>query len=129
MKYLTTAQVLFLHSRLILETGGATGLRDLGLLESAVARPQMTFGGEDLYPDIYVKAAALMYSLVNNHPFVDGNKRVGIAAAAIFFISNGFSLTATNEELEQFTLLVAQGAISVEQIVSWFIQYVVSVQS
>ena len=82
MTYLTVEQVLFIHMRLIAETGGSPGLRDLGLLASAVARPQATFGGEDLYPDLLSKAAALMDSLVRNHPFVDGNKRVGITAAA-----------------------------------------------
>lgn len=124
MNYLTVAQVLFVHTRLIVETGGASGLRDLGLLESAVARPQATFGGEDLYPDVYTKAAALMSSLINNHPFVDGNKRVGITAASLFLIRNGFRLSTTNEELEQFTLQVAQGAVTVEQVAAWFARHV-----
>lgn len=124
MNWLTIAQILFIHSRLIAETGGAVGLRDLGLLESAVARPQATFGGEDLYPDIYTKAAALMSSLINNHPFVDGNKRVGIAAAALFFVRNGYRLTASNQAVEEFALLVAQGATSVEQVAAWFVQHV-----
>jgi len=118
--YLTTAQVLFIHARLIAETGGAPGIRDLGLLESAVARPQATFDGEDLYPDLATKAAALMASLVGNHPFVDGNKRVGITAAAIFLQRNGQRLTATNEAVEAFTLSVAQGKKSMEEITAWF---------
>ena len=120
MNYLTTAQVLFIHARLIAETGGAPGIRDLGLLESAVARPQATFDGEDLYPDLATKAAALMASLVGNHPFVDGNKRVGITAAAIFLQRNGQRLTATNEAVEAFTLSVAQGKKSMEEITAWF---------
>ncbi|MCB0041825.1 MAG: type II toxin-antitoxin system death-on-curing family toxin [Caldilinea sp.] len=120
MNYLTTAQVLFIHARLIAETGGAPGIRDLGLLESAVARPQATFDGEDLYPDLVTKAAALMASLVGNHPFVDGNKRVGITAAAIFLQRNGQRLTATNEAVEAFTLSVAQGKKSMEEITAWF---------
>lgn len=124
MTYLTAAQVLFIHSRLIVETGGAPGLRDLGLLESAVARPQATFDGEDLYPDLYSKAAALMDSLIRNHPFIDGNKRVGITAASIFLLRNNLQLTATNEEVERFTLLVAQGGVSVERIAAWFAQHV-----
>jgi death-on-curing protein len=82
--YLTAAQVLFIHARLLAETGGAAGIRDLGLLEAAVARPQATFDGQDLYPDRFAKAAALMASLVGNHPIVDGNKRVGITAAGLF---------------------------------------------
>ncbi len=124
MNYLTAAQVLFIHARLIAGTGGAAGLRDLGLLESAVARPQATFGGEDLYPDLYSKTAALMDSLIRNHPFLDGNKRAGITAAGIFLVRNGLRLTATNEEVEQFTLLVAQGGVSIEQIADWFAQHV-----
>lgn len=120
MNYLTTAQVLFIHARLIAETGGTPGVLDLGLLESAVARPQATFGGEDLYRDIYAKAATLMFGLIKNHPFVDGNKRVGIAAAGLFLRRNGFRLTAGNAEVEQFTLEVAQGSVSIEQIGTWF---------
>ena len=99
-------------------------MRDVGLLESAVARPQATFDGDDLYPDLYSKAAALMDSLIRNHPFVDGNKRVGITAAGIFLVRNGLSLTAANEEVEQFTLRVAQGIVPVEQIAAWFAQHV-----
>lgn len=120
MNYLTAAQVLFIHGRLIVETGGASGIRDLGLLEAAVARPQATFDGEDLYADLATKAAALMASLVGNHPFVDGNKRVGIAAAAIFLQRNGQRLTATNEALEAITLAVALGHMTVEEIAAWF---------
>ena len=121
MNYLTAAQVLFIHGRLIVETGGASGIRDLGLLEAAVARPQATFDGEDLYPDLATKAAALMASLVGNHPFVDGNKRVGITAAAIFLQRNGLRLAATNAAVEAFTLAVAQGHMTVEEIAAWFV--------
>jgi death-on-curing protein len=80
VKYLSATQVLFVHSRLIDTTGGAHGIRDLGLLQSAVSRPKATFGGKDLYPDIFHKAAALMESLVKNHPFIDGNKRTAITS-------------------------------------------------
>lgn len=119
MSYLTVEQVLFIHMRLIAETGGSPGLRDLGLLASAVARPQATFGGEDLYPDIFNKAAALMDSLIRNHPFVDGNKRVGITAAGLFLLRNEQRLTASNDELERFTLRVARSELSIEQITTW----------
>jgi death-on-curing protein len=91
-RYLTVPQVLFLHARLIAETGGSHGLRDLGLLESAAARPQAAFGGEELYPNLFTKAAALMDSLVNNHPFLNGNKRTGNSAAGLFLVQNGFRL-------------------------------------
>lgn len=120
MTYLTAAQVLFIHARLLAETGGAPGIRDLGLLEAAVARPQATFDGADLYPDLASKAAALMASLVGNHPFVDGNKRAGITAAAIFLQRNGLRLTATNEAVKAFTLSVAQGQVTVTEIAAWF---------
>lgn len=119
MNYLTSVQVLFLHSRLIAETGGGSGVRDLGLLEAAVARPQATFAGAELYPTLCAKAAALMYSLISNHPFVDGNKRVGIAAAALFLQRNGRQLVASNQEVERFTLRVAQGQLSVDEIAAW----------
>ncbi len=120
MIYLTAAQVLFIHARLIAETGGTPGVRDLAMLESAVARPQATFDGDDLYPGLFAKAGVLMASLVGNHAFVDGNKRVGITAAALFLQRNGTHLTANNDELEQFTLAVAQGRLTADEITTWF---------
>lgn len=117
--YLTVEQVLFIHMRLIAETGGSAGVRDLDLLASAVGRPQTSFGGQDLYPDLYHKAAALLDSLVRNHPFVDGNKRVGIVAAGLFLLRHGVRLTASNVELEQFTLQVARSEVPLEQMVAW----------
>lgn len=125
--YLTAVQVLFIHARLLAETGGAPGVRDLGLLESAIARPQATFDGQDLYPSLYAKAAALMVGLVNNHPFIDGNKRVGLTAAALFLVRNGLQLRASNEELEQVTLEAAQGRLTVEQMASWFTRHTAQV--
>jgi death-on-curing protein len=120
MKYLTIEQVLFLHARVIEQTGGSHGVRDLGLLESAVARPQAMFDDEDLYPDIFFKAAALMYSLIRNHPFVDGNKRTGVAAAAIFLRHNGWLLNASNQEVEARTLEVARGEFNISEVAQWF---------
>lgn len=120
MKYLAAEQILFLHARLISETGGSQGIRDLGLLVSAVGRPQATFEGGELYPNIYTKAAALMHSLIQNHPFVDGNMRTGIAAATIFLHGNSLRLIATNQEVETFTLRVAMGEQDVPDIASWF---------
>jgi len=104
MIYLTSEQLLFIHSRLIAETGGSHGVRDLARLESAVARPQAVFNRKELYPDVFLKAAALLDSLVNNHPFLGGNKRTGIAAVALFLHANGRQLTASTSELEEFTL-------------------------
>jgi death-on-curing protein len=117
--YLTVEQVLFIHMRLVAETGGSPGVRDLDLLASAVGRPQASFGGQDLYPTVFDKAGALLDSLVRNHPFVDGNKRVGIAAAGLFLLRNSVRLTASNAELEQFTLQVARSEASMEQMVAW----------
>ncbi len=119
MKYLIPQQVLFFHAQLIGKTGGKHGLRDLGLLESAVARPRATFGGADLYPGLFEKAAALLDSLVNNHPFVDGNKRTGIASASQFIRKNGYKLSATQKELEDFTLRVATEHPPIEELASW----------
>jgi death-on-curing protein len=98
------------------------GLRDSGSLDSALARPAMTFGGEDLYPDLASKAAALMHSLALNHPFVDGNKRVAAHAAIIFAELNGCDFLATVEELEQITLAVAEGSVEAEALTIWFRQ-------
>ncbi|NWF91116.1 MAG: type II toxin-antitoxin system death-on-curing family toxin [Ignavibacteriaceae bacterium] len=119
MRYLTPEQVLFIHARVIAETGGEHGLRDLGLLQSAVARPQAVFDGKELYPDIHYKVAALLESLINNHPFVDGNKRTGITAAAMFLRINGYSLSASNEEVVSFVLSIASGEQTIETIAEW----------
>ncbi len=119
MKYLTAEQVLFIHARLIDETGGSHGVRDLGLLESAVARPQATFDGKELLRDLFLKAAALMQALIQNHPFVDGNKRTGIVAAGLFLQLNGYILQAENRELELFTLKAATSKTSLAEIADW----------
>jgi death-on-curing protein len=123
IQYLTPEQVLFLHSRLIAETGGGHGIRDLGMLLSALGRPQATFDGKDLYPDLFSKAAALMDSLVRNHPFVDGNKRTAITAAALFLRFNGYRLVVENAEMVRFTLACAQSQVSLEEIAGWFKRY------
>jgi death-on-curing protein len=102
------------------------GVRDLGLLESAVARPQATFDGQEFYPTLFLKAAALLDSLVNNHPFIDGNKRTGIAAAALLLRINGYRLTAANPELERFTLQVATHHLALSEISTWLEQYAIA---
>jgi death-on-curing protein len=98
MRYLSLGQVLYLHERIIDTSGGAPGLRDLGVIESSIAQPQATFDGDDLYSSLEEKAAALAYSLVSGHGFVDGNKRVGHAAMEVFLILNGFELEADTDE-------------------------------
>ena len=117
--YLTAKQVLFIHYRLVGETGGEHGVRELGLLKSAIARPQATFDRQELYPDIFEKAAAPMESLINNHPFVDGNKRTGIACAVLFLQQNGVSFSAKNADLEKFTLRVASSKVGRSDITEW----------
>ena len=120
MIYLTAEQVLFLHDRLVEETGGEHGVRDVGGLESALARPQAAFGGTEFYPDLMTKAAVVLDGIVRNHPFIDGNKRAGIATAALFLEINGYRLTATNAELEEFTLRVTTTKPAIENIAEWF---------
>lgn len=122
-QYLTPEQVLFLHSRLVTETGGGHGVRDLGMLQSALGRPQATFDEKELYPDLFSKAAALMDSLVRNHPFIDGNKRTAITAASLFLRINGFQLVVENNEMVQFTLACAQSHLSLDDITDWFRKY------
>lgn len=119
MIYLTVAQVLFLHSRLITETGGGRGVRDLGLLEAAAARPQATFGGDDLYPDLFAKAAALLESLLRNHPFVDGNKRAAVAAAGLLLRRNAWRLATTDEELVAFILRITTDRPDTSEVTTW----------
>jgi death-on-curing protein len=120
--YLSVEQLRQIHQALISKFGGSEGLRDLGGLEAAAARPAMTFGGEDLYPDEAAKVAALMHSLVMNHPFVDGNKRVGAAAAELFLILNDRLLLATDAEFESVTLSVARGELDAGRLAIWFRQ-------
>jgi death-on-curing protein len=119
MNYLTPEQVLFIHSRVIAETGGIHGVRDLGLLESAVARPQATFDGKELYADVFIKAAALMDSLVNNHPFADGNKRTGVMSAGLFLLINGYKLKTSSVGVEDITMRVAMKKVTIEKLAQW----------
>jgi death-on-curing protein len=125
--YLSIDQVLALHEDLVDAFGGIAALRDRRSLESALARPAMTFGGDDLYQDLADKAAALMHSLVLNHPFVDGNKRVGAAAAEFFLERNGHKLEASDDDFEAMTLAVAEGKVPVEALAIWFRQRLRSV--
>jgi death-on-curing protein len=120
--YLSLTQIVALQRELLAAFGGLAGIRDRGALEASVARPSMTFGGEDLYPDPAAKAAALMHSLVLNHAFVDGNKRVGAAAAELALQLNGIALVAGDHELELVTVATARGEMSAEALAIWFRQ-------
>ena len=119
MRYLTLSELLALHAMVLEQTGGGSGVRDLGGLESAIAQPRMTFGGEDLYPDLGSKVAALGFSLIQNHPFVDGNKRVGHAAMETFLLLNGWELETPVDAAEELILGVASGAVTREQLAAW----------
>jgi death-on-curing protein len=111
--------ILELHNKSILDFGGSHGVRDLGLVESAIARPFQTFGGDELYKNIFEKAAALGESLIINHPFVDGNKRTGMLAMVSLLMSSGYLFTATPDNLYNFIIDIATGNISFDGIVEW----------
>ncbi len=119
MRYLTLSEVLELHRRVIEQSGGADGIRDLPGVQSAVVQPQMTFGGDELYPSLVDKAAALCFSLVMNHPFVDGNKRIGHAAMETFLFLNGNELGADVDDAESLFLKLASGDVEREELVAW----------
>jgi death on curing protein len=124
MRHLSLAEVAELHRLVIDAAGGIHGIRDLGALESAVAQPRMSFGGEDLYPTLLDKAGALCFSLVLNHPFLDGNKRVGHAAMETLLILNGFEISATVEEQENLMLSLAAGEIGRPELHDWLRNHV-----
>jgi death-on-curing protein len=109
MRYVTLREVVALQQRIIAATGGAGGMRELAALESAVAQPRANFGGEDLYPSVIEKAAALGFSLVMGHPFLDGNKRTGHAAMETFLVLNGYEVSAPADEQERVMLQLAAG--------------------
>ena len=123
MEYLSPQQILFIHHRLIESTGGSHGVRDLGALQAAAARPRGSFGGTDLYKEMHVKAAALMESLIRNHPFIDGNKRTAIASAGLFLQRNGLHLHATQESLYDFTMRMATGEADLHEAGQWLLQH------
>jgi len=118
-RYISLAEVLRLHGRIITLTGGSEGLRDLGLLESSLALPRQTFGGADLYVSLVDKAAAVGFSLIKNHPFVDGNKRIGHAVVEAMLMLNGFELSAGVDESEAEILAVAAGERSGGEFRFW----------
>jgi death-on-curing protein len=119
MRHLTLGEVVDLHRRLLEQAGGATGVRDVGLLQSALAQPLATFGGMDLHPTLVDKAAALGFALIANHPFVDGNKRVGHAAMEVFLVLNGLEVRASVDEQERVILEVASGRLDREGFARW----------
>lgn len=129
MRYLTLAELAELHRRIIEQSGGGEGVRDLGLAESALAQPQMSFGGTELYPTLAEKAAALCFSLVMNHPFVDGNKRIGHAAMETFLVMNGFELAADVDDSESVILRLAAGELERLPFTEWVVQHVIQIET
>jgi death on curing protein len=119
VRYLTVNEALELHRRIIEQSGGAPGILNLGALESALAQPQATFGGTDLYPTLVEKVAALGFSLIQNHPFVDGNKRIGHAAMEAFALLNGFEIVAPVDEQERIILSTAAGTLNQPGLTLW----------
>ena len=119
MRYLTLSETLELHRRVIDQSGGALGVLNLSALESALAQPRMTFDGSELYSSIVDKAAALGYSLIQNHPFLDGNKRTGHAAMEVLLLLNGFEIQASVDQQERIILQVASGEIDREIFTQW----------
>lgn len=117
--YISLDEVLAIHDDMIERYGGSFGIRDLGLIQSAIARPQSTFGGEDLYPTIIAKAAALFHSLIFNHAFTDGNKRTSLVSTARFLYLNGYELIGNKQELIDFPLRVENKHLDIEQIAQW----------
>ena len=118
---LTKEQILLLHTQLIETTGGSDGIRDLGLLESALESPFQSYSGEELYPSILAKAARLCYGLVKNHAMIDGNKRLGCHAMLVFLALNGYEMKYTQEELSDLILDVAADRKQYEDILRWLL--------
>ena len=125
MRYMTVGEVLEIYNRVMLQTGGSVGILDLGALESAVAQPRMTFNSEELYPTIVEKASALGYSIIQNHPFVDGNKRASHAALETFLMLNGYEISASVDEQTDIILGVASGTIERGPFTHWLRNHIV----
>ena len=129
MRYLSITEILEIHDQIISSTGGSRGIRDLKALESATNQPRLTFDQKDLYPDIVTKASSLCFALVMDHPFLDGNKRVGHAAMEIFLILNGYEIEADTDEQEQTMIDLAAGKISRENFTKWLAGKIIHITS
>jgi len=129
MRYLSLREILELHDKIIEVSGGSRGIRDIRALESAINQPRLTFNRTDLYPDILTKAAALCFFLVMNHPFVDGNKRIGHAAMETLLILNGFEIEASIDEQEKIILDLAAGRLDREEFTTWLNNHIIDITS
>lgn len=129
MWHLSVEQIIEIHGRVIHQSGGSPGLRDRGSLKSSVLQPLQVFGGQELYPSLVEKAAALGYFLIQNHPFVDGNKRIGHAAMETLLVLNGFEISASVDEQEAIILSVAKSATSRPALTQWLGEHVAPIGS
>ena len=120
MRHLSLGEVLRIHAALLASSGGAQGIRDLGRVQAALAQPKATFEGTDLHPTLVEKAAALGFSLIQGHAFVDGNKRLGHAAMSVLLLLNGLELEAPVDEQERVVLGIASGQVAMNELVDWF---------
>lgn len=123
MIVLNKEQIIMMHSMLIKQTGGLDGIRDEGLLDSAINTPFQSFAGEELYPTVQKKAASLCYGLIKNHAFNDANKRIGILTTMTFMELNNLFVNCSNEEIINLGLNVASGVAGQEEILSWIIAH------
>lgn len=124
-RFLSLTEVLDLYDRVLQVGGGASAIRDLGALESALAQPRASFDERELYPTLIDKAAAMGFSLIRNHPFVDGNKRIGHAAVEVFLVLNGHQLDAGIDDAERMILGVAAGVIDREAFAKWIREHLI----
>ena len=124
MRVLTKRQILMLHASLIAESGGCDGIRDEGLLDSAINSPLQSFAGEDLYPTVLEKAARLGFGLIRNHPFIDGNKRIGTHAMLVFLAINGVTLSYEDNDLIRIILSVAAGELDDTGLLNWLQRHI-----
>ena len=123
MNKLTKEQILAMHNELIIEHGGGAGLRDEGLFESALSAPYQTFDGHEMLPTVQQKAVRLGYGLIMNHPFIDGNKRIGTHAMIVTLAMNGIELEYTQKELYEVILDVASGKVSFDGLYDWVLNH------
>lgn len=119
MQYISLREVLLIHIAAIRRYGGSDGVRDTGLVESAIARPRASFGDYEAYPDLYSKAAVLLEGLIKNHGFVDGNKRTASATTSVFLQKNGYDFTSSETALWKFVVGVAENKFDTEEIATW----------
>lgn len=119
LRRISKQQILQMHSKMIIKTGGIDGLRDEGLLDSAMAAPFQSFAGVEIYPSIQQKAARLCYGIVKNHPFLDGNKRIGAHAMLSFLMLNSLALKCSDEELSDIIISLAAGRIGQDELCRW----------